>query len=417
MGPRMLLGPSAVIRRAAVFVEARFMTRNPSQFAELYRDNLLNDVVPFWEKHSLDQEHGGYFTCIDRSGNVYDTDKFVWLQARQVWTFSMLYRKVEPRPEWLEIARLGAEFLAKHGMDDEGNWYFSLTREGRPLIQPYNWFSDCFAAMGFAQYALASGDAQAADIALRTFRNLLRRKDNPKGKYTKQFPGTRPLKSQSIPMILINVALEAEGVVPDDEVQRIIDDSIREVMTLFYDPGRGFPWDNVAPDGSHPDCFEGRAIMPGHGIETMWLTIEAIRRRGGDRAVIDQCVDAIVNLLEFGWDQRDEGIFYYRDIMDKPPQQLEWDQKLWWVHIETLVALTIAWAVTKRKDCGQWYERVHDYTWRRFPDAQYGEWFGYLDRRGEPLLDLKGGKWKGCYHVPRGLYLCRREFEAMTDKA
>ena len=28
----------------------------------------------------------------------------------------------------------------------------------------------------------------------------------------------------------------------------------------------------------------------------------------------------------------------------------------------------------------------------------------YLNRRGEVLLPLKGGKWKGCFHVPRGLY-------------
>lgn len=30
--------------------------------------------------------------------------------------------------------------------------------------------------------------------------------------------------------------------------------------------------------------------------------------------------------------------------------------------------------------------------------------FAYLNRRGEVLLSLKGGKWKGCFHVPRGLY-------------
>lgn len=393
------------------------MSHTPPELATLYRDNLLDDVIPFWEQHSIDRDKGGYFTCLDRRGNVFDTDKFVWLQARQVWTFSMLYRKVEQRPTWLEIARHGAEFLKRHGTDDEGNWYFSLTREGKPLVQPYNWFTDCFAAMGFAQYALASGDSQAADIAVKTFHNVLRRRDNPKGKYTKQVPGTRPLKSQAFPMILINVALEVEGVVPDDEIRRTVDDSIREVMTLFYDNERRITWDNVAPDGSHPDCFEGRIILPGHGIETMWFMIEAVRRFGGDRAIIDKCVDAIVNLIEFGWDTQYEGILYYRDIIDRPPVQLEWDQKLWWVHIETLVALAIAWSVTGRSDCRRWYERIHDYTWKRFPDPQYGEWFGYLNRRGEPLLDLKGGKWKGCYHIPRGLYMCWREFEAMTTKA
>ncbi len=67
------------------------MNETPETLTRLYRDALLQDVLPFWERHSIDREQGGYFTCLDRAGHVFDTDKFVWLQARQVWTFSMLY--------------------------------------------------------------------------------------------------------------------------------------------------------------------------------------------------------------------------------------------------------------------------------------------------------------------------------------
>ena len=76
-----------------------------SAYATQYRQALLDDVIPFWERHSLDREYGGYFTCLDRQGQVFDTDKFIWLQARQVWTFAMLYNRVEPRQTWLNIAR------------------------------------------------------------------------------------------------------------------------------------------------------------------------------------------------------------------------------------------------------------------------------------------------------------------------
>ena len=122
---------------------------NIDKYIQQYRNNLLDDVIPFWEKNSIDREHGGFFTSITRDGKVFDTDKFVWLQARQVWTFSMLYNRVEAKKEWLDIAIHGAEFLKKHGRDEKGNWYFSLDKTGAPLIQPYNIFSDCFAAMGF----------------------------------------------------------------------------------------------------------------------------------------------------------------------------------------------------------------------------------------------------------------------------
>ena len=64
-----------------------------------------------------------------------------------------------------------------------------------------------------------------------------------------------------------------------------------------------------------------------------------------------------------------------------------------------------AYQLTGDKKCFEWFTIVHDYTWNNFRDSKNkGEWFGYLNRDGSRLLDLKGGKWKGCFHVPRGLY-------------
>jgi N-acylglucosamine 2-epimerase len=389
------------------------MKRGLARYAKQYRSALLEDVVPFWEHHSIDRECGGYFTCLDRVGRVFDTDKFVWLQARQVWTFSMLYNRVEKRERWLEIARHGAEFLRAHGMDKEGNWYFALNRSGQPLVQPYNIFSDCFAAMALGQYAIASGDTLAMEVARATYYNILRRQDNPKGQYDKRVPHTRPLKSFALPMILCNLALELEDVLGGEEVERIADACAHEVMDVFLDPERGVIFENVGLDGSHADCFEGRLINPGHGIEAMWFIVDIAQRRG-DRALLERAVQTVLDTLAFGWDEKCGGIFYFLDADGHPPQQLEWDQKLWWVHLEALVALVMGYARTGRGECWQWYERVHEYTWSHFPDPEHGEWYGYLNRRGEVLLPLKGGKWKGCFHVPRALYRCWLEFEALA---
>jgi len=73
-----------------------------------YRNEMHNNVIPFWEKYSIDKECGGYFTCLDREGKVYDTDKFIWLQGRQTWMFSSLYNNVATKPNWLEVAEHGA---------------------------------------------------------------------------------------------------------------------------------------------------------------------------------------------------------------------------------------------------------------------------------------------------------------------
>jgi len=388
---------------------------NFAQLHASYRRALLEDVLPFWERHSLDAESGGYFTCLDRDGTVYDTDKFVWLQCRQVWLFSMLYNRLERRDRWLEIARHGVRFLEPHGMDAGGNWYFALTRDGDPLVQPYNIFSDCFAAMAFSQYALASGDRAAADIALRSYRNVLRRRHNPKGAYTKAVPGTRPLRSFAIPMILLNLVLEMEWLLDAGECREHIERCVGEVTGVFLDRERGLIYENTAPDGSHVDCFEGRLVNPGHGIEGMWFLMD-IARRTDDRPLIELAVDTVLRTLEFGWDNELGGVFYFLDADRRPVQQLEWDQKLWWVHAETLVALSLGYLLTGRADCQKWLERVHDYTWGHFPDALHGEWFGYLNRRGEVLLPLKGGKWKGCFHVPRSLYRCSLIFEELARR-
>jgi len=187
-------------------------------------------------------------------------------------------------------------------------------------------------------------------------------------------------------------------------------------MTLHLDRQRGIPFDNVAPDGSHVDCFEGRTIIPGHGIEAMWFVMDAVRGRG-DRETIETAARAVLKMLEFGWDERYGGIYYFRDVEDKPPPQLEWDQKLWWVHLETLIALLMAWSLTGWKECREWFDRVHEYTWRVFPDPGYGEWWGYLNRTGQVLLECKGGKWKGCFHLPRALWLCADELATLGNTA
>ena len=383
-----------------------------ASLAELYRRALLDDVIPFWERHSPDREFGGYFTCLNRDGSLFDTDKFIWLQARQVWTFAMLYNRVERRPEWLALARLGADFLRAHGQAPNGDWYFSLNRQGQPLVQPYNIFSDCFASMAFGQYALAAGDDSAAALAQATYRNILRRQGNPKGSYNKLVPGARPLKNFALPMILCNLTLEMEPLLAADEVEATIQACIQAVMGDFLDPQRRLVMENISPSGELVDSFEGRLLNPGHAIEAMWFLMDIAQRRG-DQALIEKAVDVTLSTLEFGWDQDYGGLFYFLDRLGHPPQQLEWDQKLWWVHMETLVALALGYSLTRRADCWTWYQRVHAYTWEHFPDPEHGEWFGYLNRRGEVLLPLKGGKWKGCFHIPRGLYRCWKIFEGL----
>lgn len=383
-------------------------------YAEQYKNELLQNIIPFWLRYSKDEENGGYFTCLQRDGKVFDTDKFMWLQGREVWCFSYLYHHVDQNAEWLQMARHGADFMEKYGRDEAGNWYFSLTADGKPLTQPYNIFSDCFAAMAFGALDKANPNSSHAEIAVTTFENIIKRRNNWKGSYNKTYPGTRPLKNFGLPMILCNLSIELEHILGAERVDEFIPTIIHEVMEVFYQPAYGLILENVLEDGSFCDSFEGRVVNPGHAIEAMWFMMD-LGKRMQDEALINKACTIMLDTLEYGWDKDFGGIFYFLDIKNNPPQQLEWDQKLWWVHVEALVALAKGYALTGNEKCYKWFKKVHDYTWEHFKDNEYGEWYGYLNRQGEPLLTLKGGKWKGCFHIPRALYQVWQTMENMKN--
>lgn len=383
-----------------------------NKLAEQYRKELLEKVLPFWLEKSQDTKHGGYYTCLDRAGNVFDRDKFIWLQGREIWMFAMLYNKVEKRQEWLECARQGAEFMKKFGHDGHYNWYFSLTEDGQPLVEPYNIFSYTFATMAFGQLSLATGNQEYAEIARKTFDIILSKVDNPKGKWNKAVPGTRNMKSFALPMILCNLALEIEPLLDKEFLEKTIETCIHEVMDVFYRPELGLIVENVSTDGQLVDNFDGRLLNPGHAIEAMWFIMDlGARLKRPD--LINKAVKIALQEVEYGWDPEFGGIFYFMDRLGHPVQQLEWDQKLWWVHIETLISMLKGYQLTGSPECLKWFEKVHDYVWTHFADPEHPEWFGYLNRRGEVLLSLKGGKWKGCFHVPRGLYQCWQILEKL----
>ena len=384
--------------------------------AARYRKELYESVLPFWLEKSQDKEFGGYFTCLNRDGAVFDTDKFVWLQGREIWMFAMLYNQVEKNPAWLACAEQGARFLEKYGHDGNYDFYFSLTREGKPIIAPYNIFSNTFACMAFAQLAVATGNEHYADVARKTFDRILARRSNPKGKWLKAVPGTRPMKDFALPMIICNMALEIEPIIEDKTLlDKTIDEALHEVFDVFYQPDLGVMVENLAPDGSLIDCFEGRRINPGHDLEALWFMMN-LGIRLDRRDIIDKSMEIALRVIDYGWDKEYGGIFYFMDRKGYPTQELEWDQKLWWVHLESAIAMIKGYQLTGNEKALEWFLKLDDYLWTHFRDPEYPEWFGYLNRRGEVLLPLKGGKWKGCFHVPRGLYQIGTILQDIADR-
>lgn len=373
-------------------------------FATLYLKELIQEVIPFWEKYSIDRENGGYFTCINDQHKVFDTDKFVWLQARQVWTFATLYDRLEKKQTWFEIARSGSDFLEKYGHDGNYNWFFSLKRDGQPLMMPYNIFSYTFACMAMGKMHHITGEDKYKTAVDQTFKKITHRAAKPKDRWDKSYPDARPLKNFALPMILCNLYNELGDLVPEEEKEQRTHACVNEIFDLFWDEERGVILENISPKGSFSDTFDGRLINPGHGLEAMWFIMDlGVQLDRNDW--IDRSVEMALSIVEKGWDKEQEGIFYFMDAQGHPPQQLEWDQKLWWVHLEAMICFLKGYELTGSKACWYWFKKIHHYTWSHFRDSKRGgEWYGYLNRSGEVRLSLKGGKWKGCFHLPRALF-------------
>lgn len=390
--------------------------RDIKAYHDIYEKELFDYVVPFWLNHSLDRENGGYFSLMDRDGTVFDTDKYAWMQGREIWMFAKLCSVYGARPEWVEAAKLGVDFMRKHGRAENGDFYFAMDQKGAPLIQPYNIFSDCFMCTALAEYSRVAGDQQARDEALRIYRRIQARKENPKGVWTKAVPGARSLCAMAMPMIQMMMARELKGFVPDEELNPVIEDNLKIFFNRHVDRERKCVFERVLPDGGHLfDIMEGRLLNPGHALENLWFIMDIAHSLGREDMVGD-VADIMLWTVERGWDEECGGLYYYQDYMGYPTDKLESQMKLWWVHAEAINAFLLAHKLTGRPEHLAWFKKLHDYSFQHFSDHEFGEWYGYLDRQGRPAFGLKGGKWKGFFHLPRALMVCEGWLREMMEE-
>ena len=382
------------------------------ELIRIYRDGLLEDVIPFWIRHSVDEEYGGYMFSVDRDGSLLDTDKAVWLQGRFAWMLATLYHTVEARPEWLRLAKHGIDFLDAHCFDDDGRMFFLVDRMGRPLRKRRYIFSETFTIIAYAAYAQATGDSARLNAAVDLFRRTTGYLTTPGVLPPKVNPDVRPMKGLAVPMILTATAqtLRECGADPD-LCASWIDSSIAEIERDFMKPEFRGVLETVGPNGEFLDHFDGRMLNPGHSIEAAWFILEEARVRGNDERLRALGTAILDWMWAWGWDQEYGGLYYFRDVKGLPVQEYWHDMKFWWPHNEAIIATLLAYSLTGDEKYARWHELVHEWTYARFPDPEYGEWYGYLHRDGRVSVPLKGTTWKGCFHVPRMQWKCWRILE------
>lgn len=379
-------------------------------WAESYKKDLTENIMPFWMKYGLDRENGGVYTCVNRDGSLMDTTKSVWFQGRFAFICSFAYNNVEKNQEWLDAAKSTLEFIEKHCFDEQGHMYFSVTAEGKPLRKRRYVFSETFAAIAMSEYALATGDQHWAKRAIQVFEDTQRFLATP-GFLPAKFEADVKLQGHSIVMILINVGSCIRKVVNDPKLTQQIDESIEKLKKYFIHPEFKCLLETVGENGEFIDTNMTRTINPGHCIETSWFIMEEAKLRGWDKPMFDLALQVFDWSWDWGWDKQYGGIINFRDCKNLPSQDYSQDMKFWWPQCETIIASLYAYLGTGDEKYLYRHERISEWTYAHFPDAEYGEWYGYLHRDGTVAQPAKGNLYKGPFHIPRmmikGYMLCQ----------
>ncbi len=367
-----------------------------------YGKYLTENVLPFWLNNAIDDEFGGIFTCLDEKGEVYGTDKSVWFQGRALYTFASAYNAGYKNEEYLAACEKIYNFLPKCG-DETGRMFFTVTREGKELQKRRYYFSETFAAVGCAEYYIATGREEVWEKAEKYFDIAYGIFKDPSLTTPKFNPENLPLKSLSPVMIMLATAQVLR------KVKKEKYDAIAKAMTEEILNG-GYLLENallehVKNDGSFVDSPTGRTVNPGHSLEAAWfLMAEGIYQND------DNLIATAKRIIDFSMDFGlvDGGIIAFCDLLGKPANALEWDMKLWWPQCEAIIANRLCYEITKEEKYLKNYEGLVDYSFKHFADDENGEWYGYLHYDGTVANRLKGNIFKGPFHLPRMLVVLEK---------
>ncbi len=400
------------------------MDRQKLQDARRWARNELERSAQFWLDHGMDREHGGVYTCLDRKGEIYSTDKSVWMQGRCGWIFAFLCRSYGIKQEWLEASKSCLDFMEAHCFNHERGerMYFTVTAEGKPLRQRRYYFSEAFCAIANAEYYGVTGDSVRLERARQCYDlywNLSQGMPDPVGMGSKTISETRSGRAFGTPMIILNVTGVLLRTDPErkalyeERAQQCVDDIFR----YHVKPELKCTLENVDTDGT-PRLYytEGRTVNPGHDIEGVWFLLEHAQRTG-DSALVRKAAEMFDWAIAAGWDHEYGGLLYFTDALGKPPEAYEHDMKLWWPHNEILIASIMLYRDTGEEKYLDWFYKTADYCKAHFADPEYGEWYGYLRRDGLPTEpSTKGSTFKGPFHMPRSMILVDKTIEEILAR-
>jgi len=379
------------------------------QLREQYRQDLFEDCIPFLDKYVVDRVYGGFLCNADRDGTRLSDRKETWFDGRGIWVYAFLYRNFGQKQQYLDVALKTMKFLLGARPDGADTlWPDRYTREGQPLSPPSAMiYGDMFIAEGLAELARAGADMRWWEEAKRIIQKCMRVYERPgyAPDVVASYRCPKPVRmagarSQGVAMVLIRVIKQMLEQRADNELQRLLDDSIDAVLNRFHNPDYRLNNELLNHDYSRPTGDLARFIYTGHSVETLWmLGDEAVRR--GDRKMLEIAGERFRRHFEVGWDDVYGGMF--RGAIDIEQNQWVMDKVLW-EQAEVLIGALLFWEHLGVRWARDIFEKTSEYVREFYPLRKHnlGYWITAGDRK---VAFEKHYDRIENYHHPRHLML------------
>lgn len=397
-------------------METTFYQRHRKELEQIRdetRAELLEDIIPFWEKRVVDRECGGYYNCFDREGRLYDTTKQGWFVGRNMYTFSALYNQIEPRDEWLAIAQAGRDYMKTSFSAGDERFNQELDRNGTIITGTDSIFTDHFAVKGLYEYIVAASkteDEQELLYAKTLSDSLFRHAGDRKILEKEGIPDG--WQKHAVNFMNLIVALESRPLF-GSTYEEIARDCVHKSLYEFASDSYEAPFEMIRKDGT--PCLQGpgRIIDAGHTMESLWFCMRA-GLEFGEPSWISRAGQVMDWVISRCYDRTCGGFVQHVDVDRTCPEQeflatdyhgilAGWEDKIWWVQAEAQFALLMSGLLNENENHFACFRELYDYIGRYFRDRKYGEWYSVLNRDGSVLCDKKGFALKGAYHIPRCL--------------